>query len=92
MNPPTIRSSHQPCERMSRTQSVEVFQSSWTSWSSKIIAVGSVDSSHRTAGSDQESRYSRQYSSKSATCSPGGTAGSRREAMNSAVAGGTSSA
>src|SRR5919202_431209 len=91
MKPPTIRSSHQPWERMSRTQSVDVFQSSWTSWSSKIIAVGSVESSQRTAGSDHESRYRRQYSSKSATWSPGGTAGSRRDAMNCAVAGGSSS-
>jgi hypothetical protein len=87
-----MRSSHQPRERMSRTQSVDVFQSSWMSWSSKIIAVGTVESSQRTAGSDHESRYRRQYSSKSATCSPGGTDGSRRERMNSAVAGGTSSA
>ena len=45
MNPPTIRSSHQPLARIACTQSRDVFQSSWTSWSSKIIAVGSVDSS-----------------------------------------------
>ena len=56
MKPPTMRSSHQPWERMSATQSFDVFQSSWTSWSSKIIAVGTVDSSQRTAGSDHESR------------------------------------
>ena len=55
------------------TQSRDVFQSSWTSWSSKIIAVGTVDSSQRTAGSVHESWYRRQYSSKSATSSPGGT-------------------
>jgi hypothetical protein len=62
------------------------------SWSSKIIAVGTVESSQRTDGSTHESSYRRQYSSKSATCSPGGTLVSRRSAMKRAVAGGTSSA
>jgi hypothetical protein len=33
-----------------------VFQSSRMSWSSKIIALGSVDSSHLLAGSSQASR------------------------------------
>ena len=47
MNPPTIRSSHQPCARISVTQSFDVFQSSWTSWSSKIIDDGTVESSQR---------------------------------------------
>ena len=35
-----------------------MFQSSWTSWSSKIIAVETVDSSQRIVGSPQLSRYS----------------------------------
>ena len=55
MKPPTIRASHQPRPRISRTQASEVFQSSWMSWSSKIMAVGTVDSSQRTLGSLQES-------------------------------------
>jgi hypothetical protein len=50
-----MRSSHHPCPRAFATQSRDVFQSSMTSWSSKIIAVGTVDSSQRTAGSLQES-------------------------------------
>ena len=53
---------------ISRRQSREVFQSSRTSWSSKIIDVGTVDSSQRTSGSLQDSWYSQVYSSKSATC------------------------
>ena len=87
-----MRSSHQPWARISATQSRDVFQSSMTSWSSKIIAVGTVESSQRTDGSHHESRYSRQYSSKSEICRPGGTSTSRRARMNSAVAGATSSA
>ena len=59
-----------------------MFQSSWTSWSSKIIAVASVDSSQRMTGCDHASRYRRVYSSKSATSSPGGSAVSRRLLMN----------
>ena len=47
MKPPTIRSSHQPWERMSVTHVFDVFQSSWTSWSSKIIELGTVESSQR---------------------------------------------
>ena len=92
MKPPTIRSSHHPWPRISRTHSSDVFQSSWMSWSSKIIAVGTVLSSQRTLGSDHESSYRRQYSWKSATCSPGGTLVSRRCAIHFAVRGGTSSA
>ena len=42
-----------------------MFQSSRRSWSSKIIELGSVDSSHRTCGSDHDSSYSHVYSSKS---------------------------
>jgi hypothetical protein len=44
-----------------------MFQSSCTSWSSKIIALGITDSSQRTEGSVQASRYRAQYSAKSAT-------------------------
>ena len=55
-----------------------MFQSSWTSWSSKIIALETVDSSQRSAGSLQLSRYSDVYSSKSATSSGGGPSGPRR--------------
>ena len=62
MKPPTMRSCHQSVARISSTQSIDVFQSSWMSWSSKIIAVGTVDSSQRMAGSDHESTYRRQYS------------------------------
>ena len=40
-----------------------MFQSSCTSWSSKIIAVDTVDRSQRITGSDQLSWYSRVYSS-----------------------------
>ncbi|CAM5718326.1 hypothetical protein STENM223S_10295 [Streptomyces tendae] len=40
---------------MSSTQEAEVFQSSMTSWSSKIMQVGTVDSSQRTCGSSQDS-------------------------------------
>ena len=51
-----MRSSHQPWARISATQSRDVFQSSMTSWSSKIMAVGTVESSQRTEGSHHESR------------------------------------
>src|SRR6478735_4985121 len=92
MNAPVIRSFHQSCERASATQSHEMFQSSITSWSSKIIALGTVESSQRMSGSLHASRYRWAYSSKSATSSPGGCDTSRRERMNSTVAGLTSSA
>jgi len=55
MNAPVIRSFHQSCERASATQSHEMFQSSITSWSSKIIVDGTVDSSQRISGSDHDS-------------------------------------
>ena len=48
-----------------------MFQSSRMSWSSKIIAVGTVDISHRISGSPQECRYSRSYSAKLTTSSGG---------------------
>src|SRR3712207_9431178 len=66
--------------------------SSCTSWSSKIMAEGTVERSHLIVGSFQESQYRRVYSSKSATSRPGGFVGSRRELMNSRVPGETSSA
>ncbi len=47
---------HHRLVRISSTQRCEMFQSSWMSWSSKIIAVETVDSSQRIAGSDQHSR------------------------------------
>ena len=56
MNAPVIRASHQGSARISCTQLQEMFQSSLTSWSSKIIAVGTVESSQRMSGSDHDSR------------------------------------
>ncbi len=41
---------------MSSIHASEVFQSSWTSWSSKIIAEGIVDISQRIAAGVQASR------------------------------------
>src|ERR687893_58770 len=73
MNAPTMRSSHHDFWRICRTHVSEVFQSSWTSWSSKIMADGTVERSHLIAGSFHESQYSRVYSSKFATSSPGGS-------------------
>jgi hypothetical protein len=87
-----MRSSHQDFARIWRTHAPEVFQSSWTSWSSKIMAEGTVESSHLMAGFFQASQYRRVYSSKSATSSPGGFFGSRRERIKSRVPTETSSA
>ena len=87
-----MRSSHQPFARMSSTHVRDVFQSSCTSWSSKIIAEGTVESSQRMCGSDHASRYRRVYSSKLATVSPGGTSTSRVARMYSRTSGETSSA
>ena len=50
-----MRPCHHDVASISRRQSIEVFQSSRMSWSSKIIALGTVDSSHRLAGSDHAS-------------------------------------
>ena len=72
-----IRSRHHGCLRIWRTQTSEVFQSSWTSWSSKIIVVGTVDSSQRMSGVRQASQYRWQYSSKSATSESGAPLRSR---------------
>ena len=44
---------HQWCERASSSHASEMFQSSWTSWSSKIIIVETVERSQRIAGSLQ---------------------------------------
>src|SRR5579863_2238619 len=68
-----MRLPHQGSAVTRRRQSAEVFQSSCTSWSSKIIAVGMTENSQRTSGSLQASRYRAQYSSKSAI-SPSGAA------------------
>ena len=87
-----IRSSHHGLACMCSTQAAEVFQSSLMSWSSKIIAVGTADSSQRSTGSPQASQYSRVYSSKSATSRPGGWRGSRRERMNACTSSEVSSA
>ena len=87
-----MRSSHQPLARIISTQSREVFQSSMTSWSSKIIAVGTVDSSQRTAESVHASKYRRQYSSKFAICRPAGRRSRGAAPIHSRVAGGISSA
>ena len=46
-------SSHQSVSRISSSQAWEMFQSSCTSWSSKIIAEDTVESSQRMVGSDQ---------------------------------------
>jgi hypothetical protein len=51
MKAPVMRSSHHDVRRIWRTQVPEVFQSSFTSWSSKIMADGTVESSHRVTGS-----------------------------------------
>nr|WP_246074567.1 hypothetical protein [Marihabitans asiaticum] len=52
-SPATIRSCHHEVASICRRQASEVFQSSRTSWSSKIITLGSVESSQRVAGSRQ---------------------------------------
>ena len=44
---------HHFFERISSSQAWEMFQSSWTSWSSKIIAVETVERSQRIVGSPQ---------------------------------------
>jgi hypothetical protein len=93
MKAPTMRSSHPPVARIWATQSREVFQSSMTSWSSKNIAVGTVDSSHRISGSVHESQYSPTYSSNP-TISSSGQSGCRsaRPAMRRRLRGVSSSA
>ena len=49
-------SSHQSVACISSSQAAEMFQSSCTSWSSKIIDVDTVENSQRIAGSVQLSR------------------------------------
>ena len=56
MKAPVIRASHHEVRLISSIQRHEMFQSSSTSWSSKIIAVGTVASSQRMSGSDHDSR------------------------------------
>ena len=51
-----MRSCHHGLAFISRCHCWEVFQSSRMSWSSKIIVLGSVESSHRFAGSVHASR------------------------------------
>ena len=87
MKPPTMRSSHQPVARISVDPVRDVFQSSCTSWSSKIIATARWRAASGCAARDHDSRYSRVYSSKSATVSPGGTSGRARAADELAHAG-----
>ena len=50
-----------------------MFQSSCTSWSSKIITLGTTDSSQRTAGSLHASWYRAQNSAKLTTSFGGGS-------------------
>jgi hypothetical protein len=97
MKAPVMRSCHQLLPRISEIQVREMFQSSWTSWSSAIIEVETVERSHRITGSDQASWYRRVYSSKSAISSSGASSSScseppRRSSMNSLTLGETSSA
>src|SRR3954468_3406505 len=87
MNAPWMRSFHQCWRVFSRRHAHEVFQSSLTSWSSKIIAVGIVDSSQRTERSPHDSQYRRVYSSKSAISTPGFSSVERRSRMNRAAPG-----
>ena len=56
MNAPVMRSFHHDVARISLTHASEMFQSSCTSWSSKIIVLGTVASSQRMSGSLQDSR------------------------------------
>ena len=56
MNALVIRSSHHGSERISSTHDHEMFQSSDSSWSSKIIVDGTVESSQRMSGSVHDSR------------------------------------
>jgi hypothetical protein len=55
MKAPAMRSSHHGSARISSSHACEVFQSSCTSWSSKIIAVDTVDISQRITGSPHDS-------------------------------------
>ena len=56
MKAPVIRSSHHGRARISSIHDSEMFQSSLTSWSSKIIVEGTVERSQRMSGSDHDSR------------------------------------
>lgn len=50
-----MRSRHHGVALMPVSQEALVFQSSMTSWSSKIMQLGTVESSQRTSGSRQDS-------------------------------------
>ena len=50
-----MRVSHHGSARISSTQESEMFQSSWTSWSSKSIALETLARNHRIVGSRQAS-------------------------------------
>jgi hypothetical protein len=50
-----MRWGHHGCDAICSRQVCEVFQSSRTSWSSKIIAVGTVESSQRSSRSVHDS-------------------------------------
>ena len=54
-SPATTRPCHHDVVSIDSFHVCEVFQSSRMSWSSKIIAVGTVESSQRLAGSDHAS-------------------------------------
>ena len=80
-----MRSCHQVVVRICWRHDHEVFQSSRMSWSSKIIADGTVESTHRMTWSLHASRYSSAYSTKSLISVPGGSSRLRRCAMNSSA-------
>ena len=70
-----------------------MFQSSTMSWSSKIMALGTVDMIQRSDGSDHDSWYSQVYSSKLATISGGRSeSGGRKRSLRCLAPGEESSA
>ena len=77
---------------MSATHAAEMFQSSIMSWSSNIMALGTVLSIQRSISGCQASWYSQVYSSKSATIPGGGPSLPRVRAILAAVRGEESSA
>jgi hypothetical protein len=70
---------HQPVRSILAAHAADWFQSPTTSWSSKIIELGTVDSSQRTSGCDHASTYAAAYSAKLTGC-PGGASSSGRAA------------
>ena len=81
---------------MSATHVSEMFQSSIISWSSKIITLGTTDSSQRSHGEDHDSWYSQVNSSNPSTSSGGSRScagvAARRSAMRWRATGEESSA